>query len=71
MIVEEYAATGDAKNESSALRVLLESVEDPDRRKELFLRLADVEENKLSAPAAGQTLEALKVQVDRVAQVCP
>lgn len=26
---------------------------------------------KLSAPAAGQTLEALKVQVDRVAQVCP
>lgn len=52
VIVEEYAATGDAKNESSALRVLLESVEDPDRRKELFLRLADVEENKLSAPGA-------------------
>jgi hypothetical protein len=26
---------------------------------------------QLSAPASGQTLEALKVQVDRVAQVCP
>lgn len=52
VIVEEYAATEDAKNESRALRVLLESEEDPDRRKELYLRLADVEENKLSAPGA-------------------
>lgn len=52
VIVEEYAATGDAKDESRALRVLLESVEDADRRKELYLRLADVEENKLSAPGA-------------------
>lgn len=26
---------------------------------------------QLSAPASSQTLEALKVQVDRVAQVCP
>jgi hypothetical protein len=26
---------------------------------------------RLTAPASGQTLEALKVQVDRIAQLCP
>jgi tetratricopeptide (TPR) repeat protein len=52
VIVEEYAATGDAKNESRALRVLLESETDLAKRKELYLRLASVEENKLSAPGA-------------------
>jgi hypothetical protein len=38
--------------------------------KEAYERI-DEARPQLSAPAAGQTLEALKVQVDRVAQVCP
>ena len=38
--------------------------------KEAYQRI-DEARPQLSAPAAGQTLEALKVQVDRVAQVCP
>lgn len=38
--------------------------------KEAYQRI-DEARPLLSAPASGQTLEALKVQVDRVAQVCP
>jgi len=38
--------------------------------KEAYQRI-DEARTQLSAPASGQTLEALKVQVDRVAQICP
>jgi hypothetical protein len=38
--------------------------------KEAYQRI-DEARPQLSGPASGQTLEALKVQVDRVAQVCP
>jgi hypothetical protein len=38
--------------------------------KEAYQRI-DQARTQLTAPASGQTLEALKVQVDRVAQVCP
>jgi tetratricopeptide (TPR) repeat protein len=45
----EYAETGDARKEAHALRVLLESEEEPPTRLALFLKLADVEEQKLRA----------------------
>jgi hypothetical protein len=38
--------------------------------KEAYRRI-DEARPQLSAPASAQTLEALKAQVDRVAQVCP
>lgn len=38
--------------------------------KEAYQRI-DEARPQLSGPASSQTLEALKVQVDRVAQVCP
>jgi hypothetical protein len=37
---------------------------------EAYQRIEDAR-GELSAPASQQTLDALKVQVDRVAQVCP
>ncbi len=69
VIVEEYAATGDAKSESRALRVLLESEEDAATRKGLYLRLASVEENKLAAPGAAfdVVLRALHSYTDDLA----
>ncbi len=45
----EYAETGDARKEAQALRVLLESETDTSTRLGLFLKLADVEEEKLRA----------------------
>jgi tetratricopeptide (TPR) repeat protein len=45
----EYAETGDARKEAHALRVLLESETDTSTRLALFLKLADVEEEKLRA----------------------
>jgi tetratricopeptide (TPR) repeat protein len=48
----EYAATGDARREAEVLRILLEAEVDPSKRLEHHLRLADVEQNKLSAPGS-------------------
>lgn len=49
VLSSEYAETGDAKREAHALRVLLESETDTTTRLALFLKLADVEEQKLRA----------------------
>jgi len=45
----EYAETGDARREAQAIRVLLESETDATTRLALFLKLAEVEEEKLRA----------------------
>lgn len=50
VLEEEYAEAGDARREAEALRVMLESQEDPSERLALHVKLADVEEEKLSAP---------------------
>lgn len=53
----EYAETGDFRRESSALRVRLEAEQDAAARLSLHLKLADVEETKLSA--AGTAFEVI------------
>ncbi len=51
MVLEaEYAATGDSRREAEALRILLEAETDSGKRLAHHLRLADVEQHKLSAP---------------------
>ncbi|WP_044241675.1 tetratricopeptide repeat protein [Chondromyces apiculatus] len=53
----EYAEIGDPRREAMALRVLLEGEPDAERRRELYLRLAIVEESKLRA--AGTAFDVL------------
>jgi tetratricopeptide (TPR) repeat protein len=48
----EYAETGNSRRQAAAIRVMLEAEADPERRKELWNRLADVEEQRLNAPGA-------------------
>ncbi len=47
-----YEDLGDARREAQALRIMLETTEQPDRRLELLVKLGDVEEKKLSSPSA-------------------
>lgn len=49
VLEEEYAEAGDARREGQALRVMLEAEDRAEVRRELFQKLADVEERKLSA----------------------
>ncbi|TKC99382.1 tetratricopeptide repeat protein [Polyangium fumosum] len=49
VLSSEYAETGDARREAHALRVLLETETDTSTRLALFLKLADVNEEKLRA----------------------
>ncbi|HEY4120148.1 MAG TPA: hypothetical protein VGM56_19925, partial [Byssovorax sp.] len=57
VLEREYAETGDARREAQALRVRLEAEQDHRTRRELHVKLADVEENKLSA--AGTAFEVV------------
>lgn len=47
-----YADLGDHRREAQMLRVLIETTEEPDRRLELHVALADAEEKKLGSPSA-------------------
>lgn len=51
VLESEYEQTGDHKRQAQALRVLLETEQNADKRRELYLKLADVEEQQLHAPA--------------------
>lgn len=57
VLTTEYAEIGDPRREAMALRVLLEGEPDAARRRELYLRLATVEETKLRA--AGTAFDVL------------
>jgi golgin subfamily B member 1 len=57
VLEEEYAAVGDSRRESSAIRVRLEAEADRGARRSLHLKLADVEEKKLGA--AGTAFEVI------------
>jgi golgin subfamily B member 1 len=57
VLEDEYAATGDSRRESQAIRVRLEAEADKGERRSLHLKLADVEEKKLGA--AGTAFEVI------------
>jgi tetratricopeptide (TPR) repeat protein len=47
----EYAGTGDAKRQAQTLGILLDTTKDAQRRLNLFVTLAEIEEQRLSAPS--------------------
>ncbi len=49
ILEQEYAETGDGRREAEALRVRLEAEPEVEERRTLYVRLASVEEEKLSA----------------------
>ncbi|HEX4337856.1 MAG TPA: tetratricopeptide repeat protein [Polyangiaceae bacterium] len=49
VLATEYAATGDARQEAEALAALLATATPPLERRALYLKLADVQEQKLSS----------------------
>ncbi|MFT3775594.1 MAG: tetratricopeptide repeat protein [Minicystis sp.] len=57
VLEEEYAEVGDSKREAQAVRVRLEAEKDEETRLGLYLKLADVEEQKLGA--AGTAFEVI------------
>jgi tetratricopeptide (TPR) repeat protein len=52
MLAENYASANDARREEEALRAALDVVSEPDERKKVLLRLADVNEHKLESFSA-------------------
>ncbi|MFO0660378.1 MAG: tetratricopeptide repeat protein [Polyangiaceae bacterium] len=48
----EFEALGEARRQANALTVLLEGTTEPEARLALFVKLTDVQENKLVAPSA-------------------
>lgn len=52
LLQNAYADLGDSRREAQMLRVMLETADDAERRLELHVKLADVEEKKLSSPSA-------------------
>ncbi len=59
ILSEQYEAGGDSRKEADALRALISETSDADEQIELFKKLADIYEEKLSEPGA-----ALSVIVD-------
>ncbi|HEY3668616.1 MAG TPA: tetratricopeptide repeat protein [Polyangiaceae bacterium] len=62
VLATQYAASGEARREASALSVLLAETRDPAARLPLYLRLADAQQNKLSSfgSALDVVLEAVR-----------
>lgn len=52
VLESEYEQTADYGRQSQALGILLEGEPSPERRRELYLKLAEVEETMLSAPGS-------------------
>lgn len=51
LLEREYASVGDADQESRAIAILLETAKEPGQRLDLFLKLAEIHEEKRNAPA--------------------
>jgi tetratricopeptide (TPR) repeat protein len=51
LLETEYAGTGDAKRQAQSLAILLDTTKDGHRRLSLFTTLAELEEQRLSAPS--------------------
>jgi tetratricopeptide (TPR) repeat protein len=62
VLATQYAASGEARREASALSVLLAETKDPALRLPLYLRLADAQQHKLSSfgSALDVVLEAVR-----------
>jgi tetratricopeptide (TPR) repeat protein len=52
VLVREYAKSGDDRREATALAAVLADERDPGARKELYLRIASIEEQRLDAAGA-------------------
>lgn len=72
--IQQIKTDEETKQASAVVNEVIRNTADCDAAKalipEAYKRIEEAR-RKVTAPASGPTLDALKVQVDRVAQVCP